>query len=377
MKRILVISFSNLASDPRVNRQIRLFAHRYNVTAAGYADPEIPGVEFIRVPRVVHNLPGKGIAAVMLRLELYERFYWSSSTVRNALGSLQDTTFDLILANDLTTLPLSCQLKSRCGVVFDAHEYSPREFEESWKWRFFHRSYTLYLCETYLPKVAAMLTVCDGIAEEYTRCYGVRPVVVQNAPYLSPLKPQACVQKSIRLVHHGGAIPSRNIEIMIDMMKHVDDRFSLDLLLVPSNPRYLERLHKLTAKQPRVRILPPVPMPQLPKVLNAYDVGVYILQPNNFNNEHALPNKFFEFIQGRVAVAIGPSPEMARLVRKYNCGIVANDFAPQTLAHDLTKLTPERIAEYKMNAHHAASDLCYEKTSRGLLNTVQELLGDG
>jgi hypothetical protein len=371
------MSFSNLASDPRVNRQIRLLSSGFRLTAAGFVDPQIPGVEFVQVPRRARNFAGKALAAAMLKLQLYEKFYWSSWTVRDTLRSLQGSTFDLILANDLTTLPLACQLNSRHGVLFDAHEYSPREFEESWKWRFFHRGYTLYLCETYLPKVAAMLTVCDGIADEYNRCYGVRPVVVHNAPYFSPLEPRAGVDGRIRLVHHGGAIPSRNIEVMIDMMKHVDDRFSLDLFLVPSNRAYLERLRKLAAKQPRVRILHPVPMPQLPKALNAYDVGVYLLQPNNFNNEHALPNKFFEFIQGRLAIAIGPSPEMARMVRGYGCGIVADDFAPQTLAQELKKLTSGQIAEYKMNAHRAANDLCYENASRALLDIVHKLVGNG
>ena len=376
MKSVFVVSFSHLGTDPRVNRQIRLLAPFYQVTAGGLGAPQVPGVQFLPIPRIPRSLIGKARAAAMLKLRRYESFYWSSQTVRGALHALGDSTFDLILANDLMTLPLACHLPSRHGVLFDAHEYSPREFEESWKWRFFHRGYALYLCEKYLSKAAAMLTVCDGIAEEYTRCYGVKPVVVHNAPYFSALEPRASAKGNIRLVHHGGAIPSRSIETMIDMMKYVDERFSLDLFLVPSDPRYLEKLRGMVANQARVRILPPVPMPELPAKLNAYDVGVYILPPNNFNNEHALPNKFFEFIQGRLAVAIGPSPEMARLVRKYDCGIIADDFAPQTLARELVKLTSAKIAEYKTNVHRAAQDLCYENTSRALLATVRKLLGE-
>jgi len=376
-KRLLVISFSDLASDPRVNRQIRLLTGRFRLTAAGFADPEIPGVEFVGVQRTPRSVGGKWLAAAMLKLRLFERFYWSLCSVRDALGALQSSDFDLILANDLLTLPLACSLNSRQGVVFDAHEYSPRELEENWKWRFFYREFMHYLCEKYIPRTAAMLTVCDGIAEEYGRCYGAKPVVVHNAPYFAALAPQPVSSDGIRLVHHGGAVASRNIEVMIDMMNSLDERFSLDLFLVPSDPQYLEKLHKLVAKHPRIRILPPVPMQQLPQVVNRYDVGVYILKPNNFNNAHALPNKFFEFVQGRVAIAIGPSPEMAMLVRKYDCGIVADDFAPQSLARELRKLTPERIVQYKMNVHRAAFDLCYENTSRALLNTINGLLGDG
>lgn len=377
LERLLVISFSDLASDPRVNRQIRLLTGRFRLTAAGFADPEIPGVEFVSVQPTPRSVGDKWLAGAMLKMRLFEQFYWSLRTVRDALGELQGRTFDLILANDLLTLPLACVLNSRHGVVFDAHEYSPRELEENWKWRFFYRDFMLYLCEEYIPRTAAMLTVCDGIAEEYARCYGAKPVVVYNAPYLSALEPGPVSSDGIRLVHHGGANASRNIEVMIDMMNSLNERFSLDLFLVPSDPHYLERLRKLAAKQARIRIMPPVPMRQLPQVVNGYDVGVYLLQPNNFNNAHALPNKFFEFVQGRVAIAIGPSPEMAKLVRKYDCGIVADDFTPEALAGELRKLTPERIAQYKMNVHRAAFDLCYENTSRALLSTVSNLLGDG
>ena len=59
-------------------------------------------------------------------------------------------------------------------------------------------------------------------------------------------------------------------------------------------------------------------MHELPRMANDYDVGLYLLPPTNFNQRYALPNKFFEFIQGRLAIAIGPSPEMAKLVERSN-----------------------------------------------------------
>ena len=35
------------------------------------------------------------------------------------------------------------------------------------------------------------------------------------------------------------------------------------------------------------------------RTINQFDLGVYLLPPVNFNSAHALPNKFFEFIQAR------------------------------------------------------------------------------
>ncbi|HZP55928.1 MAG TPA: glycosyltransferase [Dehalococcoidia bacterium] len=367
---LLVLSFSDLARDPRVHRQIRLLRDGYRVTAAGYADPCVPDVEFIPIPPVRRTALGKIAAAAMLKCRLFERFYWSSAAVVGALRRLEGRSFDLVLANDVNTLPLALSLRPRRGVVFDAHEYAPRELEESWRWRFLFQAYIRYLCRRYIGRAAAMTTVCEGIADEYARNYGMGPAVVHNAPYLQPLSPLGALEGRIRLVHHGAAIRSRNIERMIEMMRELDERFSLDFYLVPTDPDYLERLRRAARNDPRIRFLPAVPMQELPRILNTYDVGVYILEPNNFNNQHALPNKLFEFIQGRVAVAIGPSPEMARIVRRYDCGVVAGDFSPSALAEELRRLTPERIDHYKRRSDAAARELCYENASQTLLGVL-------
>ena len=48
---------------------------------------------------------------------------------------------------------------------------------------------------------------------------------------------------------------------------------------------------------------------------NQYDVGVFLLPASFPNQVHVLPNKLFDYIQARLAVAIGPSHEMAEVVR--------------------------------------------------------------
>ena len=60
--------------------------------------------------------------------------------------------------------------------------------------------------------------------------YGTAPQVVTNAPAYEDLAPQAVDPGRIRIIHHGAASPSRRIELMIDMMDHLDHRFHLDLM---------------------------------------------------------------------------------------------------------------------------------------------------
>ena len=375
MKSICVISFSDLGTDPRVNRQIRLLAQRYRVTAAGFAAPGIPGVEFISIVRVPRSIFGKGRAAWMLKSKQYEQYYWSSPTVSNAMQVLRESSFDLILANDLVTLPLALKLSKGRPVVLDAHEYAPREYEDRLFWRYLLSEYTDYLCRTYLHRVDGMLTVCQSIANEYEKNYGIQPQVLVNAPPYHELSPSPTDSNRIRMIHHGAVIPSRRIELMIEAMDFTSERIELELMLMPNGSRYFRRLEMLASGRPRVRIVPPVPMTDLPRRLNDYDLGVFLLPPTNLNYEYALPNKLFEFIQARLAIAIGPSPEMAHVVRQYGCGVIAEDFTPQSLASKLNLLTREDIVRLKRASHTAAKELCFEKNAPILLGIIEQVLG--
>ncbi len=180
----------------------------------------------------------------------------------------------------------------------------------------------------------------------------------------------------IRIIHHGYASLDRKIEGMIETMDYVDSRFHLDLMLVPNYQReYFNKLQAMVEKRKNVRILPPVSFEEIIPFSAQYDIGFYILKPANFNHLYALPNKFFEFIQARLAIAIGPSPEMARLVQEYNLGIIAKDFSAKEMAKSLNALTKEQILQYKENANQTAKILNAEKEGEKLLGVLEEVLG--
>jgi glycosyltransferase involved in cell wall biosynthesis len=373
---VLVLSFSNLARDPRVNRQIRFLSERYRIIAAGYAPPDVPGVEFVPVELRAKSIAGKARSLFQYAIRNYDGYYWRQGHVRDLLERLANVRPDIIVANDLETLPLALRLAAGAKVVFDAHEYAPLEWEDLLRFRLFEKPYRVRLCQRYIPQVDAMLTVCQSIADTYERDTGVRPVVITNAPdyeaALEPSEPEGDPAR-IRLVHHGGASPSRKLELMIEMMALLDERFELDFLLT-GNPAYTHELQRLAAGDPRIRFLDPVPMRELPRFLNRYDAGVYLLAPTSFNNRYALPNKLFEFIQARLAVVIGPSPEMARVVREAGCGVVAEDFTAAALATSLRKLDRGTVQRYKQHAHAAALELSAERNREILFGVLDEVL---
>jgi hypothetical protein len=371
---VLVLSFTDLGRDPRVDRQIRFLAPSHRVVAAGTGPSSVPGVEHVLLAPQRKGLAGRLLGAARLALRRYDSYYRATRAVADCRARLAGHRFDLVLANDVDALPIALDLAGAAPVLFDAHEYAPLEFEDRLLFRALHAPYRAWLCRTYMPRTQACMTVCDRIAEEYTRLAGVRPAVVWNAPEFEPLEPSPVEPSRIRLVHHGGTQRSRRLELMLRMMRHLDDRFSLDLLLAGPEAE-ISRLRREAGGDPRIRFLDPVPMRTLPAFLNRYDLGVFLLPPTNFNYRHALPNKLFEFVQARLGVAIGPSPEMARLVERHALGVVSDDFAETSLAARLSALDAEAIRRLKRNAAAAARELSADRARRQILDLAAAALG--
>lgn len=391
---VLIIAFSDMGRDPRVSRQLLALVDDYRVVAAGLGEPGIPGVEFIHIDwpdgggtaSRIRNVPRRlmrearlnfgPILPARMRASAYERVYWSSTLIADSLARLSHLRPEAVIANDIDTLPLALRLASGAPVIFDAHEYAPREYDNSLAFRMRLGPYRRYLGARYIPAVAAMTTVCQGVADSYEADSGVTPLIITNAPPYEPLEPYLpAADAPVRMIHHGMGAPVRRIENMLRVMDFLDDRFHLDFMLVPSPASYVRKLERMTAGDRRIRFLPLVPMRDIARATNAYDIGLFLLEPSNFNYLHALPNKFFEFVQARLAVAIGPSPEMAALVRKHDLGVVSPDFSPESLARRLRVVTRTEITGWKWNAHAVARELSAERNTVILRDVVQRVRG--
>lgn len=372
METIVIISFSNLKSDPRVNRQIRFLSKDYKLITIGFGDPEIEGVGYIK-GELTKSFYDQVKALIKLLFRFYDNYYFQKYEVIHCINILKSLEFDLIIANDIDTLPLALLFNKK--VVFDAHEYAPLEFEDKLKFRLLRQPFVTYLCNKYIPKVDSMITVCESIAKTYQNDAKIEPFVITNAPDYANIEPLLSNSKDIiKLIHHGGANPSRKIENMINMMNYLDDRFELNLILTGNSLDYIKKLKSLSKNKSNIHFHKPVAMRDIVKFISQFDIGIYILEPNSFNNLYALPNKFFEFIQARLAVAIAPSPEMAKIVKQYDCGVVAEDFSPQALAKSLMQLDIDRINYYKQRSHEAAYELSAEKNKEKLLEIVASVL---
>ncbi|MGO1925100.1 MAG: glycosyltransferase family 1 protein, partial [Brachybacterium tyrofermentans] len=136
MTSLTIVSFSTLARDPRVQRQIDRFAQEYEVTTVGFGPTPHPAVRHIELPENTRAWPS---SKKYLLTRRFGHAYWDMSAVRAARTALEAHVgqADIVLANDVNTLPLALWLAPRQGIHADLHEYAPREKEHVRTWRWF------------------------------------------------------------------------------------------------------------------------------------------------------------------------------------------------------------------------------------------------
>jgi hypothetical protein len=139
--------------------------------------------------------------------------------------------------------------------------------------------------------------------------------------------------------------------------------------------QYLKKLADEVAPG-RVFFHNPVAPTKVVERISEYDMGFYLLEPTNFNNSAALPNKFFDFIMAGLAVCIGPSPSMAELVRQYGFGCVAPTFNPSDVAYMLNQLNIDQLTAMQQAAREVARQLNANTEMGKVVELYQQLLGE-
>lgn len=386
MTSVLILSLSALRRDPRILRQISVLSADYEVYTAGYGEAPDDVVGHFRVPdglRVWRANYRRFYALSMAHA--FDRLYFGAPWVKFLRDAIRPGTFDIILANDANAAPIARALEPRLGWHTDLHEYATRQGEDDVTWRRFTKPVNSWMVRRHVARADSATTVSQGLADAYLEEFGVKCRVVPNAaPYVPDLEPRPTAPTDpLKLVYAGAAVRSRRLETMIDAVGVVETRrpgsLELDLYVIAGDSDYREQLEEHAAAVPggAVRLLGPVPFDELVTTMARYDVGFYACPPTNFNQERALPNKLFEFVQARLAIVSGPSPDMAQCITEHSLGVITAGFGVQDLADALGALNAEQVDRYKRASHDAAESLSSERASTPWVDAIDTVARNG
>ena len=370
-EKILVVTSNDLNNNPRPRRLISYLNSKYCVDVLSpnnQSDLTLNQHYALAEPDIILRIKRKILRYFSKYIGKYNVFdKWCYHISRQAIIDIKTNNiqYDFIFIENIKLLPLLMHLSYKNKVIFDAREYYTRQNESNYIFSRFEYYYLYYLLKKYLPKCDYVLTVSQGLATEYKREFGINPILLRSTPVYHEIQVSETNYDEIKLVHHGVANTNRNLHNLIDIVNNLDSRFSLDLYL-GGKSREISRLKSLIKDNVRIRVLNHVPFDEIIPTLSNYDIGLAYYYPTGFNIKHALPNKFFEFIQARLAVLTGPSPDMKDLLDKYGCGFVSEKFSNQSVINLLNNLSVEQIDEAKRASDEAAKVLCWEEESKVL-----------
>tara|TARA_R110002072_G_scaffold20688_4_gene74871 strand:+ start:28527 stop:29633 length:1107 start_codon:yes stop_codon:yes gene_type:complete len=368
MKKIAILSIRNYDKAPRIDREIKALSNDFEIELFGENQNNFTNYKFNNIYDFRTN---------------YDRIinkFFKRSRFSLLKKYLVDNGISVLIIHEPIFLKLAVQLKKEIGIkiVFNAHEYHPLEFEDIPGWIETKGKKMRSLYETYLSELDLFINVSAGIKEKCKQEFGIDSIVIPNASYYQELPIKNCGSFPIKMVHHGVILPSRQIEKMIETVKILGKNFTLDIIGVTSeeNKKYVEEIKKQIDKTTNVCFLEPVVYSEIIPRLNKYDLGFYFMVNNSFNNSFALPNKLFEFIQARLAIAITPISEMKVIIEKHNIGIVSKESNVDSMVESLKNLNFEEVQKYKEETVKAAKIESADEYQKLFLKNILSLVSN-
>lgn len=381
MKNIALLCDSNPLTRPRPYRLITMLKEHYSLFVFGVECPKIEGVQSFGFPRLKSAKERSIKEQEELHRALKNRDFQPLIFTPNRLilqeKLLSTPKLSLLIVEDLLLLPIALAYKQsypETKIMIDLREFYPLEYENDPKWLESFGKFFSFLCENYLHKVDLALTVSEGLKQRYKQDYGLDCELFLSLPPYFDLVPSN--NPRIELIYHGFISSDRESENLLEIASSLAPHLHLNLIALSNQPSFLEDFTERASKIPSISLLPPVPMQEIIPFTQSFDLGLITLKPNGFNNTHALPNKFFEYIQARLGVISTPLPSLKPIIESFHFGLCAKDFQTKSLIEILNTLDLKQVQEFKQNAHRASQSLNLSHNKAKILSLIVQLLGE-
>ncbi|WP_336645103.1 glycosyltransferase [Microbacterium sp. USHLN186] len=388
----LVLSYSEIKTDPRVRREIDwLVGNGWTVDTLGLGAHPAADVRrhfpLGRAPGWTRGRLGTLITHTLIPPRTRFRMLVSETIPVELRQAVRAGDYDLVVFNEIEFAPW-LEDRRDFGAApsgrfhLDLHEYrNPDIRRRTLGGRITGAHYRWVRSHIGSARFTSRSAVNTPIGRLYAEEFGIpTPAQVRNAPpYVSDIEPLPVRDGRIRLLFHGMPSWARGFTEILEALESLPAHFTMTFMLMP-NPAVIDKLRAAIDRHPardRIEIVPPAQMRRIAQEINEYDVEVVFYKPLEPNLEFAMPNKFFEAAQGRLAVIVGETPTMAPIVRQYRHGAVVPEFTSQSLRDTLAALTPETVTQMKRNAAVVAQTLNAESEGQSFLAAIASGLTEG
>ncbi|MBN4072121.1 glycosyltransferase family 4 protein [Flavobacteriales bacterium AH-315-E23] len=366
--KVASIVLNNFTHDNRVLKEcITLQNNGYDVTVLAYHEPglaEHEEVMGIKVHRIRLSSKSWSKNRILQVFKFIEFLYRVIKTHKH---------HDVYHCNDLNALPIGYIIKrfynTGAKIVYDAHEYETERNGYSG----LDKAVSRFLEKRLIRKADVLITVSDGIAQEYQRLYGRLPNLVMNCPMTQDIPSSDILRQELGIaeeakifIYQGVIAKGRGVEGILDAFKQIDDP---NLIIVFMGFGVLEAKVKDAAKEySNIYHRDPVSMSELLKYTASADFGLSLIENICLSYYYSLPNKFFEYVMAGLPVIATNLPEMARIVHEEKIGHTVDSNSAEAIGIAVREMAKKNKTDFQDALSNTAKQYCWEQQETRLLS---------
>ena len=359
-KKILTSAFSNLYTDQRIEKVCRTLHEN------GY-DVELIGNNWGGKEEMSRPYPFSRIDIVSKTLKTaYFEFNWK---LYQELKKKADEN-TILHANDLDALLPNYLLSKKLNIplIFDSHEIFSEMPAVQGKisqklWR--------YLQNKIVPNLKFMITASGSYGKWFENKYGIKPIIVQNAPRKIDFSIVIPENNPKILLYQGAINPFRGIDRAILAMHYVENVIFKIAGDGPKKKEYEDLVLKENL-QTKVQFLGKLLPEDLRKITLTADLGMSIEENGGESYEFSLPNKVLDCIQARVPLILSPLPEMLIIKNQFDVGEIIENHQPENIAKAINLILNKGRNNYQPELEKASDILCWENEEIKLLGVFEK-----
>jgi glycogen(starch) synthase len=307
---------------------------------------------------------------------------------RRAMNCLAGRRFDVVQAHFDKALTAASELARSCGakLVFDSVEVP---FDEELIPRT-PSARALRIAEIQREVTIAKLadgwiTVNETLADAAVKRFGIaRPLVLRNCQEAGCWPSDGRLRKDVGLtgqarvlLHLNTMREGEGLDTIIDALAELPSDVHLVGLGPVPEKGFIQRMRRRAIAcgvADRFHIAPLQPPHSLPSYIAGADIGIIARQGSLQNMRFSLPNRFFQLVAARLPIITTPLPEIARMVRLWNVGVIFEEGNAHSLAASVrTMLESATWTGFREAAKNAVRSLTWEQESMPYVRYIERV----
>jgi glycosyltransferase involved in cell wall biosynthesis len=260
-------------------------------------------------------------------------------------------------------------------LVYDSHEYA----SEQWVGKRFYKKIVQAIEYSFITLADRVINVSNGIAEEYKRIYKIKkPDLILNCPPYKDVgnydlfrEKFGISKEAIIFLYQGGLTGARNIELILNSFKKLNDPNKVIVFLGYGN--MVEKIEEASKSYNNIFYHPAVTPNELYKYTKSADLGIALLFNDCLNNYYCLPNKFFEYSMAGLPVIISNLYEIAKLQKEFDNGFILNEDNEESFYEIIATIKKENLSNKQVNSKRIAKQYNWEAQEAVLFNIYKSL----